>query len=132
MRAARRIQKRFGILRATIHSSQGSITVQNIDDHIHATAKRLNLDIPTLDACMAGKAAKARIEEDQKDGNAIGVSSTPTLLVNGIKVVGLPQEKAFDKLVDQQLNPGRSASVARTDVAEVAATLLLSAIAIIE
>jgi protein-disulfide isomerase len=88
------------------YSSQGSITVQNIDDHIHATAKRLNLDVPTLDACMAGKAAKARIEEDQKDGNAIGVSSTPTLLVNGIKVVGLPQEKAFDKLVDQQLNPG--------------------------
>jgi len=87
------------------YSSQGSITVQNIDDHIHATAKRLNLDVPTLDACMAGKAAKARIDEDQKDGNAIFVSSTPTLLVNGIRVVGLPQEKAFDWLVNQQLNP---------------------------
>ena len=87
------------------YSSQGSITVQNIDDHIHATAKRLSLDVPTLDACMAGKAAKARIDEDQKDGNALLVSSTPTLLVNGVRVVGLPQEKAFDWLVNQQLNP---------------------------
>ena len=39
------------------YNNQGSITVQNIDDHIHASAKRLNLDVPTLDACMAGKAA---------------------------------------------------------------------------
>ncbi|HVN29522.1 MAG TPA: thioredoxin domain-containing protein [Candidatus Binataceae bacterium] len=87
------------------YSSQGSITVQNIDDHIHATAKRLNLDVPTLDACMAGKAAKARIDEDQKDGNTVGVASTPTLVVNGIKIVGLPSEKAFNWVVSQQINP---------------------------
>ena len=86
------------------YSSQGSITVSNIDDHIHATAKRLGLDIPTLDACMKGKAAPARIEQDQEDGTAIGVSSTPTLLVNGVKVVGLPEEKAFEWVVNEQLN----------------------------
>jgi len=86
------------------YSSQGSITVQNIDDHIHATAKRLNLDVPTLDACMNGKAAKERVEQDQKDGNVVGVQSTPTLFVNGVRVVGLPEEKAFDWVVTQQLN----------------------------
>jgi len=86
------------------YSSQGSITVKNIDDHTHATAKRLNLDVPTLDACMAGKAAQARVEEDQKDGAAVGVSSTPTLFINGVRIVGLPEEKAFDWLVTQQLN----------------------------
>ena len=86
------------------YSSQGSITVKNIDDHTHATAKRLNLDASTLDACMAGKAAQARIEEDQKDGTVAGVTSTPTLLVNGVRVVGLPEEKAFDWVVTEQLN----------------------------
>ncbi len=86
------------------YNNQGSITVQNIDDHIHATAKRLNLDVPTLDACMAGKAAKDRVEQDEKDGNAVGVQSTPTLFVNGVRVVGLPEEKAFDWVVTQQLN----------------------------
>ena len=53
---------------------------------------------------MAGKAAQARVEEDQKDGTAVGVSSTPTLFVNGVRMVGLPEEKAFDWLVTQQLN----------------------------
>jgi protein-disulfide isomerase len=86
------------------YGSQGSITVKNIDEHIHATAKRLNLDVPTLDACMAGKAAQARVEEDQKDGNVVGVGSTPTLFVNGIRIIGLPEEKAFDWLLDEQLN----------------------------
>jgi protein-disulfide isomerase len=86
------------------YSSQGSITVKNIDDHIHGTAKRLNLDVPTLDACMAGKAAQARIEQDQKDGVAVGVSSTPTLFVNRVRLVGLPEEKAFDWLITQQID----------------------------
>ncbi len=86
------------------YSNQGSITVKNIDDHIHATAKRLNLDIPTLNACLAGKAAPARIDQDQKDGEAVGVTSTPTLFVNGVRIVGLPEEKAFDWLIQQQLD----------------------------
>jgi protein-disulfide isomerase len=85
------------------YTNQGSITVKNIDDHIHDTAKRLNLDIPTLDACMAGKAAPARIAEDQKDGGVVGVTSTPTLFVNGIRIVGLPEEKAFEWVLSQQL-----------------------------
>jgi protein-disulfide isomerase len=86
------------------YSNQGAITVKNVDDHTHATAKRLNLDIPTLDACMAGKAAQARIDEDQKDGNVVGVGSTPTLFINEIRIVGLPEEKAFQWLVSQQIN----------------------------
>jgi protein-disulfide isomerase len=86
------------------YNNQGSITVKNVDDHIHATAKRLNLDVPTLDACMAGKAARARVEEDAKDGEAVGVNSTPTLFVNGVRQVGLPDEKAFDWMVTEQLN----------------------------
>ena len=86
------------------YSNQGAITIKNVDDHTHATAKRLNLDVPTLDACMAGKAAPARVEEDQKDGNAVGVTSTPTLMVNGVRVVGLPEEKAFEWVITQQLN----------------------------
>ncbi len=95
------------------YSSQGSITVQNIDEHTHATAKRLNLDVPTLDACMNGKAAKERVEQDQKDGNTVGVQSTPTLFVNGVRVVGLPEEKAFDWVVNQQLNEGSGKEMLR-------------------
>ncbi len=52
---------------------------------------------------MAGTQAKARIDQDQKDGETLKVSSTPTLFVNGIRVVGLPDDKAFSWLIDQQI-----------------------------
>jgi protein-disulfide isomerase len=34
----------------------------------------------------------------------VGVTSTPTLFVNGIRLVGLPEEKAFVWVVTQQLD----------------------------
>jgi protein-disulfide isomerase len=86
------------------YTNQGSITPKNVDDRTHQTAKRLNLDIPTMDACMSGKAAQERIDQDQKDGPLVGVSSTPTLFVNGVRVVGLPEDKAFDWVVSQQIS----------------------------
>jgi protein-disulfide isomerase len=85
------------------YSTQGSITAANIDDHINMTAKRLGLDVPTLDTCMKDKAAQDRIDQDQKDGGLVGVSSTPTLFVNGIRLVGLPEDKAFNMVMTQQL-----------------------------
>jgi len=84
------------------YTNQGSITVGDIDDHIHATAKRLNLDVTTLDACIAGEAARARVEEDQRDGIAVGIDTTPTLFVNGVRLVGLPED--FGWVVTQQLD----------------------------
>jgi protein-disulfide isomerase len=84
------------------YSNQGSITFMNIEDHIHATAKRLNLDVATLDACIAGEAARARVDEDQEDGTALSIEQTPTLFVNGVRIVGLPED--FEWVVTQQLD----------------------------
>ena len=82
------------------YSSQGSITVKNIDDHIHATAKRLNLDVPTLDACMNGKAAKGSASNRIRRTANGRRTSTPTLFVNGVRVVGLAGGKGL-RLADR-------------------------------
>ncbi len=84
------------------YSNQGSITPGDIDDHIHATARRLSLDVTTLDACIAGEAARARVDEDQRDGAALGVDTTPTMFINGVRVVGVPDDFAW--VVTQQLD----------------------------
>lgn len=85
------------------YSNQGSINPQNVDAHIDATAKRLNLDLTTLHACMANKTTTDRIAEDEKDGTTVGINSTPSFLVNGVKVVGLPEDKNFDFVIKEQL-----------------------------
>jgi protein-disulfide isomerase len=56
-----------------------------------------------MDACILGKTAEDRVQEDLKDGQAININSTPTFLVNGIPVIGLPSSSIFDFVVDSQL-----------------------------
>ena len=47
--------------------------------------------------------AEAQVTQDRDDGNAIGVNSTPTFLVDGIEMVGLPSDKSFDYVVNSEL-----------------------------
>ena len=52
---------------------------------------------------MAGNQAAQRIAQDQADANAVKVSSTPTFFINGIPVVGLPEGKVFNFVIDSEL-----------------------------
>ncbi len=85
------------------YSNQGQITPQNVQQKIDAEAAKLSLDGTVLKACMAGKQAAARIAQDQADANAVKVSSTPTFFINGISVVGLPEGKVFNFVIDSEL-----------------------------
>jgi protein-disulfide isomerase len=93
------------------YSDQGNINPGNVKEKIDAEAKKLSLDVPSLNACMAGKAAAARVAQDQGDGEAVHVSSTPTFFVNGVPVVGLPDSQVFDYVINAALkNNAKSAS----------------------
>ena len=85
------------------YDGQDSISTDNIDDQISGTATGLKLDLSMLKACMSGEVAKARIQEDQRDGDTLGVTTTPTLFINGVQLIGMPDEEAFDWMVRQQL-----------------------------
>ena len=85
------------------YASQGSITPQNVQQKIDAEAAKLSLDDTVLKACMAGTQAAQRIAQDQADANAVKVSSTPTFFINGIAVVGLPEGKTFNFVIDSEL-----------------------------
>lgn len=85
------------------YTNQGKITPKNIDDTINAEARKLNLDVPTLNSCMSSKSTTEQVEQDQKDGTAVGVTSTPTFFINGVRIVGLPEEKAFDWVINKQI-----------------------------
>jgi protein-disulfide isomerase len=93
------------------YTNQGSINVKNIQDNVDKLAKEQKLDAPSLKACMDSSQTAARIKQDQTDGNSIHVTSTPTFFVNGIPVVGLPDGKVLDFVIDSELaGKGPSAS----------------------
>ncbi len=85
------------------YSNQGSITPKNLQDHVDKEAASLKLDAPSLKACMSSAQASDRVKQDQADGNLVKVSSTPTFFINGIPVVGLPDNKVLEFVINSEL-----------------------------
>jgi len=86
-----------------LYRDQDEITPENLREHIDSYTSALGLDGKALNACVLGKTAEAQIEEDKKDAQAIQVNSTPSFIVNGIPVLGLPSGNVFDFVINQQL-----------------------------
>ena len=96
------------------YTNQGTIDAKNLQDNVDKVAKAQKLDAPSLKACMDSPQTEARIKQDQLDGNTIHVSSTPTFFVNGIPVVGLPENKVLNFVIDSEL-AGKSPSSSATN-----------------
>jgi len=86
-----------------LYRDQAEITPQNLRQHIDDYSKSLGLDDKAMDACIVGKAAEAYVQQDMKDGNTVHVNSTPTFIINGVPVIGLPSSDIFDFVVRSQL-----------------------------
>jgi protein-disulfide isomerase len=95
--------KAFWSFADDIYRDQGAITTQNLRDHVSSYVRQLGLDQQALNACIMAPTAEAQVTQDRDEGNAIGVNSTPTFLVNGIELVGLPSDKTFDYVVNSEL-----------------------------
>jgi len=85
------------------YANQGQITAQNVQRRIDQETATLSLDDTVMNACMKGPQAAARVQQDQADAAAVKVSSTPTFFINGISVVGLPEGKVFNFVIDSEL-----------------------------
>lgn len=87
----------------SFYRDQGDITPQNLREHVDQYANANKLDAKALNACVLGNNAEARVDQDKKDGDAIKINSTPTFLINGVLVVGLPTSNVFDFVITSQL-----------------------------
>jgi len=101
--ARRQNPKAFWSFVSDVYRDQGAISPQNLREHVTAYVEQLGLDQQVLNACIMAPAAEAQVVQDRDDGNAIGINSTPTFLVNGIELVGLPSDKTFEYVVGSEL-----------------------------
>jgi len=66
-------------------------------------AKEIGLDVARFDEARQSERALARIREDQALANRIGVNGTPTMFVNGERIVGAVQFTELKSVIDRQL-----------------------------
>jgi protein-disulfide isomerase len=69
--------------------------------HLEGYAREVGLDLGRWQAALEAQAAV--VESDVKQGSALGVQGTPTVFVNGRKVVGARPVAAFKTIIDEEL-----------------------------
>ena len=69
-----------------------------------ASAKEIGLKMQEFTSCLESGKHKAKVESDVKEGEKLGLRSTPTFFVNGKLVKGLQPMEYFSELIDEELN----------------------------
>jgi protein-disulfide isomerase len=67
------------------------------------TARKLGLDGAKFDACLDSGRHAANVRADYQLGEQMGVSSTPTIYINGRALVGAQPFEAFKQIIDEEL-----------------------------
>lgn len=100
--------------RSLIFKNQSGFNAANARDLLLDYGEQVGLDRLRLAACIDSKASLPRVEENFREGQALGVSRTPTSFVNGTMVAGLESAEAFYKVVDEALRVAKQRGTPRS------------------
>lgn len=67
-------------------------------------ASELGLNINQFQSCLNNDKYKDKVEKDIEDGNKAGVDGTPTLFINGTRLVGAQPFSQIKQLIEKKLN----------------------------
>ena len=83
---------------------QGTGTIQFDGNDVKKWAGGIGLNMDEFNSCFGSQKYDNEIAIDLKDGQAAGVSGTPTLFINGKSVVGAQPFSVFKSLIEAELN----------------------------
>ena len=84
-------------------TNQKSITKETLGTQLQQFSTENNLNYETLQKCMADPATKQKVSSDTTEANGLGLSSTPSFVVNGRTVIGAVPEDQFKQVIDEAL-----------------------------
>ncbi len=87
-------QGRFWEMHDSLFGDQGHLD----DPHLWRRARELELDLDRFEADRRSAAAMERIQRDFRSGIRAGVTTTPTLFVEGERFVGVPDAALLGRL----------------------------------
>ena len=66
-------------------------------------AAKVGADVKRAQADMKSDVVKKRIEDDTAEAEKFGFQGTPSFLINGVGMVGVPSEADVNKIIDRWL-----------------------------
>lgn len=84
-------------------TNQKSITKATFDAKLQEFSSQNAVNAEELKKCMADPATQQKVAADAAEANSLGLSSTPSFLVNGRTVVGAIPADQFKQIIDEAL-----------------------------
>ena len=85
-----------------IFDAQDVITPSNVWEKMTDFANQLGLNVETFRTCMANPATAHEIDQTTAEGHDLNVTGTPTIFVNGRRIVG-PDESLLKQFIEFEL-----------------------------
>ena len=96
-------QDKFWELHDAMFENQDALEVEDLKRH----AGMLGMDQTAFDACLDSGRHAARVNANLREGQEVGVSSTPTVFVNGRAVLGAAPYALFEQVIEEELERSR-------------------------
>ena len=88
------LQGAFWEMHDSLFGDQGRLD----DPHLWDRVQRLGMDLDRFEADRRGEAVAERVQRDFRAGIRAGVTTTPTLFVDGVPHRGVPGEELLERL----------------------------------
>ncbi len=102
-----------------IYENQAEVNAENLKTKVLEFAKSANLDGIQLGRCLDTQATVADIDKDIAEGKSLGINATPTLFINGRRLVGNYPWQNLEQIIRQELDYQSSAADAAEKCCEV-------------
>ncbi len=89
--------------RSMIFGNQSMINGANVRTLLLDFGQRSGLNRLSLATCLDSKKTLPRVEADMREGQRLGIASTPTLFINGRPLVGMPTPAHFYEVLNAAL-----------------------------
>jgi protein-disulfide isomerase len=92
-------QGKFWAYHDKLFDNQNELTVANLK----AWAAELGMNATAFNACVDKGTHRQLVEQDQEEGSRYGVSSTPTVYINGRAIVGAMPLETYETIIQEEL-----------------------------
>ena len=98
-----------------IFEKQSEMTPENLKAKIQEFAKEKNIDPIPLTRCIDTRATEAEVNRNVAEGKALQINSTPTMFINGRRLVGKYAWEQIKAIIDYEIEYQKTAKNAGED-----------------